>query len=75
MGQNVSSFERVALAEVIDELERQYNIKVTGENIGASTLFTGGFVHDNLSNALQSITEPLGLKYRIVSTAEVQIYR
>lgn len=72
---NVSSFERVALAEVIAELERQYNIKVTGENIGASTLFTGGFVHDNLSNALQSITEPLGLKYRIVSTAEVQIYR
>ena len=58
---NVSSFDRVSLSEVFAELERQYDINVKIENLGSDDLFTGGFVHDNLENALRSITEPLDL--------------
>ena len=71
---NVSSFERVSLTEVIAELERQYNVKVRMENINADRLFTGGFVHDSLENALKSISEPLNLGYSIESTNTVRIY-
>ena len=71
---NVSSFERVPLSEVIAELERQYNVKVRMENISADQLFTGGFVHDSLENALKSISEPLDLGYRIEDGNAVSIY-
>lgn len=71
---NVSSFERVPLSEVFSELERQYNIKVRMENISNDQLFTGGFVHDSLENALKSISEPLDLKYRIEGGNSVSIY-
>ncbi len=71
---NVSSFERVPLAEVIAELERQYDIKVRMENVEADRLFTGGFVHDSLENALKSISEPLDLGYRIENGNSVSIY-
>lgn len=71
---NVSSFERVSLTEVIAELERQYNVKVRMENVDADRLFTGGFVHDSLENALKSISEPLNLGYSIESTNTVRIY-
>ncbi len=71
---NVSSFERVPLSEVFSELERQYNIEVRMENISTDQLFTGGFVHDSLENALKSISEPLDLKYRIEGGNSVSIY-
>ncbi|WP_273565820.1 FecR family protein [Maribacter halichondriae] len=71
---NVSSFERVPLSEVISELERQYNIKVQMVNISTDQLFTGGFVHDSLENALKSISEPLDLEYRIENGNSVSIY-
>ncbi len=71
---NVSSFERVPLAEVIAELERQYDVKVRMEKVDSDRLFTGGFVHDSLENALKSISEPLDLAYSIESTNTVRIY-
>ena len=71
---NVSSFERVSLGEVIAELERQYNVNVRTENLDTDRLFTGGFVHDSLENALKSISEPLNLEYSIESTNMVRIY-
>ncbi|MCM4152820.1 DUF4974 domain-containing protein [Arenibacter sp. N53] len=71
---NVSSFERVPLTEVIAELERQYDVKVQMENVGEDRLFTGGFVHNSLENALKSISEPLDLEFRIETGASVTIY-
>ena len=71
---NVSSFDRVPLAQVIAELERQYDVNVRMENVDADRLFTGGFVHDSLENALKSISEPLDLGYRIESGNSVSIY-
>ena len=71
---NRSSFERIPLFEVLAELERQYNIEVVSEKIQDERLFTGGFVHGNLENALKSITEPLDLDYTLEASNRVRIY-
>jgi len=70
---DVSDFKSVPFSEVIAELERQYNISVTYNTENATRLFSGGFVHNNLDNALKSITEPLELTYTMESSTEVRL--
>ncbi len=71
---NISSFEAVPFNEVIAEMERQYNITIHLENYTQNPIFTGGFVHDDLNDALMSITKPLTLTYKIISPRKVVIY-
>lgn len=72
--QNISSFQGVPFLVVIEELERQYDIDVKFQNVQSNALFTGGFVHDDLENALISITEPLHLNFKLERTNQVSIY-
>ena len=68
---NVSDFQQVPFLEVIEELERQYQVKIIRKGVPVEALFTGGFVHDSLENALQSIAEPMDLNFVITDTNEV----
>ena len=70
---NMSDFQRIPLSQVLGELERQYGVGVISENIDTDQLFTGAFVHDDLENALSSITEPLNLDYLIINPDEVRL--
>lgn len=72
--ENKSVFEAIPLKEVLAELERQYNIEITFENVDKERLFTGGFVHDNLENALLSVTKPMNLTYELRSSKLVIIH-
>lgn len=63
--QEESTFNKVPFGEVIKELQRQYDIKVTLDNIDEEQLFKGTFTHNNIEIALQSITIPLNLNYKI----------
>ncbi|GAB5565662.1 MAG: FecR family protein [Winogradskyella sp.] len=58
-----SNFKNIALKHVIRELQNQYNITISAQNIDVSRSFTGSFTHKNLNLALQSITIPLNLTY------------
>lgn len=69
---NTSYFQRVPIKEIFDELERQYDITVELQDVDTSGLFTGGFTHDNLENALASISEPLGLTHEILKRDKVR---
>ncbi|TJY37242.1 FecR family protein [Pontimicrobium aquaticum] len=61
-----SSFTEVPLSQVIQELERQYQIKITIDNdVDTAKLFTGTFTHNDKNIALQSVTVPLKLSYEI----------
>ncbi|MEP5253538.1 MAG: FecR domain-containing protein [Winogradskyella arenosi] len=60
-----SSFKSVPLQYVIMELENQYDITITPQDIDSSRLFTGSFTHNDLDLALQSVTIPLNLNYTI----------
>lgn len=64
---NISDFRNAPITQVFAELERQYAITVYIQGVDSDMLFTGGFVHDNLESALISVTEPLGLNYRLDS--------
>jgi len=70
---DVSDFRSVPFSEVIAELERQYNISITYNVENATRLFSGGFVHNNLDNALKSITEPLELTYIMETSNKVRL--
>lgn len=71
---NRSAFKSIPIKNVIEELERQYNVEVTFKNADNSRLFTGVFVNDNLENALESITKPMNLMFKISSSNQVLVY-
>jgi len=60
---NISTFKSVPFGEVINEFERQYNVKVKINNIDTLQLFSGSFTNKDKELALKSITLPLQLKY------------
>ncbi len=61
---NESSFESIPLKYVFAELERQFNIKVSSENIDTNLLFTGSFNNTDLNMALKSISTPSQTRYK-----------
>lgn len=71
--ENRSVFEAIPIKEVFAELERQYNIEIS-YNSHSNRLFTGGFVHNNLENALNTITQPMNLTYEMTSSNLVVIH-
>lgn len=62
---NESSFRSIPLHYVMDELQRQFNIKVTSNDIDKNQLFTGSFSNENLELALKSISVPLQIKFKL----------
>ncbi len=71
---NESNFENAPLALVLKEVERQYPIKVTLEDVDSEKRFTGSFTHENLDLALKAICEPLQLTYNINKNGVVSIH-
>ena len=62
---NESSFNNAKIALVLEELKRQYSIKLTAKFNGTDHRFTGSFTHSDLNLALKSICNPLHLAYTI----------
>jgi len=71
---NMSVFKDASFKDVIEELEKRYEIKVLYPS-QLNLNFTGAFEHNNLENALKSITKPLNLTYNLQNTNEVIILR
>lgn len=63
--QSESTFKSIPLVFVLNELERQYDIKVTTENVDLTQLFTGTFSNTNLNLALESISTPTRIAYDV----------
>jgi ferric-dicitrate binding protein FerR (iron transport regulator) len=63
--QQESSFDKIPLDQVIAELERQYDVKIKVVGVDTAKLFTGSFTHTNKQIALQAITIPLKLSYKV----------
>jgi ferric-dicitrate binding protein FerR (iron transport regulator) len=68
-----SSFDGWPLAQVLAELERQYDISVSTENVETQARFSGSFTHTNLELALKSIAAPFNLTYT-QSQGKVRLY-
>jgi len=63
--ENESSFKSIPLKYVLDEFQRQHNIKVAHENINLNQAFTGSFSNTDTDLALKSISVPLQLKFKL----------
>ena len=70
---NISDFQKVPLSEVFSELERQYGISTILVGVDGRQLFTGGFAHNNLDEALKAITIPLDLDYVVLENGNVRV--
>ncbi len=67
-----STFENASLSAVLDELQRQYPIKINNQSV-VNKRFTGSFTHKDLNVALRTICEPLQLEFKIEDN-EVMLY-
>jgi transmembrane sensor len=65
-------FDNSPLKMVLDEIERQFNVKFTGQNF-ESRFFTGSFTNKDLNEALDIVCIPLELNYEIGNKGEVLI--
>jgi len=65
--QQKSTFTNAPLVQVIKALEKQYNISIDASKIDINRLrYTGGFTHNNINKALQSVFVPLKIKSTFV---------
>ncbi|WP_142784682.1 FecR family protein [Changchengzhania lutea] len=69
-----SSFDNVPLWQVINELEIQYGIKIDASKVNTSKTYSGSFTHTDKNIALQSVTIPLKLSYKINKGDNVEFY-
>lgn len=69
-----SSFSNEILANVLNELERQYDIKIDAKGVDTNRLFSGSFTHDDLNIALQSICNPLQITYEVKENDQVVLH-
>lgn len=60
---SISKFNKEKLNIVFEELERQYNIKISSPIF--DTFFTGSITHTSLERALYQSCTPMGLSYKI----------
>ncbi|MCK0144703.1 FecR family protein [Arenibacter sp. F26102] len=60
-----SNFKSIPLKYVLDEFQRQFNLEVVTQNIDTEQLFTGSFSNTNRDLALQSISTPSQMKYKL----------
>ncbi len=60
-----SSFKSIPLTFVLNEFQRQFNVHVETQNINGNQLFTGTFNNTNIDLALQSISVPSQIKYKL----------
>ncbi|GAA0871838.1 FecR domain-containing protein [Gangjinia marincola] len=71
---NRSVFKNAPLAEVLNALEQQFEVKIEYD-ADQDLYFTGAFTHDTLEKALTSITAPLPIAYTIIDSTKVIISR
>jgi transmembrane sensor len=66
---NQMDFEKESLTNVLDEIQRQYNVKIEAKDIQSEQLFTGKIPADNIEVALEIIASPYHLKITKINTS------
>jgi transmembrane sensor len=63
--QKESNFKSTQLRFVLAEIENQFGYNIETKDIDLDVLYSGGFTHTDINIALQSVTIPLQLSYKI----------
>ncbi|CAM1359126.1 Anti-sigma factor [Tenacibaculum litoreum] len=72
--QDESNFKSTPLQFVLDDLQNQYGYVIKTKDVNLEQLYTGGFTHKDINVALQAITIPLQLSYKI-EEKRITIYK
>ncbi|MFT5167385.1 MAG: transmembrane sensor [Saprospiraceae bacterium] len=67
----VSSFRKVTVEVVLEELERQFNVQIDIGKMDVSEIISCNFQHKDLEMALKTCLAPLGFKYDIQDGGKV----
>ena len=65
----------VSLGEILNELERQFDIAIQKDGIALNEILTSNFSRNNLEEALMAVCTPVQLKYEIINPQKVRIYK
>ncbi|HFA47911.1 MAG TPA: DUF4974 domain-containing protein [Bacteroidetes bacterium] len=71
----ISKFRKVELAVVLEELERQFDIKINTGNIDTKEIISCNFQHGDLDAALKTTVSALGIRYEILDGKRVQLFK
>ncbi len=63
--ENESTFKSIPLKYVLAELERQFNVTISTEDVNTEQLFTGTFNNTDIHLALESISTPSQIRYKL----------
>ncbi|GFD91281.1 hypothetical protein KUL156_54770 [Alteromonas sp. KUL156] len=72
--QDESNFKSTPLQFVLDDLQNQYGYVIKTKDVNLEQLYTGGFTHKDINVALQAVTIPLQLSYKIEEKS-ITIYK
>lgn len=72
--QDESNFKSIPLQFVLDDLQNQYGYVIKTKDVNLEQLYTGGFTHKDINVALQAVTIPLQLSYKI-EEKNITIYK
>ena len=65
-------FENVPLISIFEEIERQFNVKITTKGL-ENRFFTGDFSNKNLNEVLETVCLPMHLDYEIKNGNKIKI--
>ncbi|WP_440120591.1 FecR family protein [Tenacibaculum sp. Ill] len=63
--QDESNFKSTPLQFVLNDIQNQYGYVIKTKDVNLEQLYTGGFTHKDINVALQAVTIPLQLSYKI----------
>ncbi len=66
-------FQQESIGRVLDEIERQYNIKIEYKG-NTNRTYTGFFTNTDLPSALDLVCIPMQLRYKRVDAVTIQVY-
>ncbi|RSC95562.1 FecR family protein [Tenacibaculum singaporense] len=72
--QDESNFKSTPLQFVLDDLQNQYGYVIKTKDVNLEQFYTGGFTHKDINVALQAVTIPLQLSYKI-EEKNITIYK
>lgn len=66
-------YEKSLLTDVIEEMERQFDIVIKYDFPIDKRVYTGYFDNENLEESLEKVFQPMGIKYKIINDKEIVI--
>lgn len=69
----ISSFKKVKLEVVLEELERQFTISIDANQVNTQEIISCNFQHQDLNLALKTTLSPLKIKYEIKDNQRVYL--